>query len=202
MARNDTTKLPEFVAHAATTPPDNPDLLERLSFEHSQIRRLWSELQLGHRRRLETENLARKIVTALAEHDALELQMLYPAVERVIGEELAHHATADHEEIRQLLDEVDGEDPTDELVYEAFETMMAKVMAHIEEEERIAFPMLRAILSSQELRDLGEPPHTADPSGPEGEVIDLAEAERQQDEAASSPNAGLADRGRRLLRRR
>jgi len=127
MARKGPTQLPEFVAHQATTPPPEPDLLQHLSFEHRQIERLWSELQLGHRRHIETDyrpgtrlgghgqhELFRNIMNLLAEHEALELQMLYPAVRRVVGDEMADHATADHEEIRRLLDDVDGEDPTDE----------------------------------------------------------------------------------------
>ncbi len=213
MARKASTQLPEFVADPATTPPAGADLLEQLGFEHRQIERLWSELQLAHLRHIEAEHrpgaryggagqheLSRRIVTMLTEHEALELELLYPAVAQVVGEELAYHSRADHEEVRQLLDRVDGEDPTDEPVFQAFTSIMGKVMAHFEEEERIAFPMLRAVLTSQELEDMGRsarPQHSAS----DGEVINLAEAEREQAEAADS-KAGLAGRGRRLLRRR
>jgi len=215
MARKGPTQLPEFVAHQATTPPPEPDLLQHLSFEHRQIERLWSELQLGHRRHIETDyrpgtrlgghgqhELFRNIMNLLAEHEALELQMLYPAVRRVVGDEMADHATADHEEIRRLLDDVDGEDPTDELVFQAFSTIMTKVLAHIDEEERISLPMLRAVLTSQEIKDLGEPPRSAGaPAAPEADVIDLAAAEREQSEPDQGSKAGLGERSRRLLRR-
>jgi len=225
MARKGSAPLPDHVADPATTPPAEGDLLDRLGFEHRQIERLWSEFRLAHGRHLEAEHrpgarfggtgqhdLARQIVTALTEHEAVELQLLYPAVEEVVGQELAYHARADHEEVRQLLDDVDGADPADEAVFQAFTKIMSKALAHIEEEERIAFPMLRAVLTTQGLRDLGQPPVRAEvpgPAGPaaeNGEVIDLAGAEREQARAEETTEettkVGLADRGRRLLRRR
>ncbi len=219
MARKGSTQLPEHVADPAATPPPEGDLLEHLSFEHRQIERLWSELQLAHLRHLDTEHrpgaryggggqheLSRRIVTALAEHDAVELQLLYPVVGRVVGEELAEHALADHEEIRLLLDRVDGADPTDEHVFQTFTSIMKRVFAHIEEEERIAFPMLRAVLTDKEMADLGQPLPRDQPPAPgpgEGDVIDLAAAEREQEaQTAQTAKVGLADRGRRLLRRR
>ncbi len=211
MARKASTPLPEFVAHPGATPPSAGDLLEHLSFEHRQIERLWSELQLAHARGLEhrpgarhggngQHDLARQIVTALAEHDACEVQLVYPTVGRVVGEQLAEHALADHEEIRLLLDRVDGADPGDEEVFLTFTTIMKKVLAHVEEEERIAFPMLRAVLTSEELADLGVPPPREQPAAPGVDVIDLAAAERLDGEPGE--RTGLVDRGRRLLRRR
>ena len=214
MARKGSAQLPEFVAHPDTTPPEEGGLLEHLAFEHRQIERLWSELQVAHTRDLRGQHrpgallggggqheLSRRIVTMLAEHDALERERLYPTVAEVVGPELGEHLATDHEEMRQLLDEVDGEDPADEEVFEGLTELMTKVLAHMDEEERIAFSMLRAILSSEELQDLGPVPRRgAQPDGPaEPEVIDLAAAEREQAEPASGPRLGL---GRRLLRRR
>lgn len=213
MARRGSAQLPEFVANPATTPPKEGGLLEHLAFEHRQIEHLWSELQVAHTRKLPGQHrpgallggagqheLSRRIVTMLAEHQALELERLYPAVSEVVGPELAEHLTADHEDIRQLLDEVDGEDPADEEVFEGLTELMTKVLAHIDEEERIAFSMLRALLSSQELQDLGPAPQRSQRDAPAGPgVIDLAAAEREQAEPVSAPKRGL---GRRLLRRR
>jgi len=157
-------QLPEYVPHAATTPPEDPDLLGRLSFEHRQVQRLWSELQLAHRRHVEDAHrpearfgvigqreLGRQIVAALARHEALEIDSLYPAVARVVGEEWADHATAAHAEIDDLLGEVDGENPEDEGVFRIFTEVLTKVLAHIDEEEKIIFPMLRAVAPSGEL---------------------------------------------------
>lgn len=219
MARKGSTPLPEFVAAPATTPPAEGSVLEQLAFEHRQIERLWSQLELAHRRQLASEHrpgarhggggqadLARQIVTAVAEHDAREVQMVYPAVSRIVGEELAEHSLADHEEIRLLLDKVDGADPADEQVFQTFRSIMRKLGAHVAEEESIAFPMLRAVLSDKELADLGQPSARAEAGQSDGAleatVIDLAAAERQQPDDENRRKVGLADRGRRLLRRR
>ena len=219
MARKGTKPLPEFVAAPDATPPAQGDLLEQLAFDHRQIERLWSQLELAHRRQLDGEHrpgarhggggqpdLARQMVTALAEHDAREVEVLYPAVSRIVGEETAEHSLADHEEIRLLLDRVDGANPADEQVFQTFRSLMGKVVAHNAEEESIAFPMLRAALSDRQLADLGQPPAAvearASGGAPEADVIDLAAAERRQAEGVEPTKVGLADRGRRLLRRR
>lgn len=180
MGRRSPSQLPEYVPHASA-PPDGDDLLGRLIFGHRQIEGLWSELQLAHRRHLNQHELGRRVVRSLAEHDALELQLLYPAVARGIGDELADHARQDHEQIREMLDEVDGEDPADDLVFEAVTAIMGRVMAHIEEEEKITFPMLRAVLSDEELAALRSAPAPA---------------------AEPDAKAGRAGLGRRLLGRR
>jgi len=109
MARKGWTQLPEYVPHAATAPPEDPDLIDQLTFEHRQVRRLWSELQLAHRRHLEDLHrpdarhgstgqraLGRQIVQMLARHEAVELEMLYPAVDGIVGDAWTEHAKSDH----------------------------------------------------------------------------------------------------------
>lgn len=201
MARKASPQLPERVTHA-TAPPEGSDFLVRLSFEHREIDRLWAQLQLAHRRRLDSQHqLARQIVTALSEHEANELELLYPVVGDVVGEELAAHARQDHADIRVALDDVDGCDPADDEVFAALGRVMTRVLAHIEEEERIAFPMLRAIMSAEELAALAAGPFR--PIAAEPEVIDLAAAEREAAEAGQQGHkAGPASRARRLLMRR
>ncbi|MEJ7765616.1 MAG: hypothetical protein WKF86_08985 [Acidimicrobiales bacterium] len=78
------------------------------------------------------------------------------------------------------------------------------VLAHFEEEERIAFPMLRAIMPAEELAALGA--GSFRPAGLDAEVIDLAAAEGEAAEGAPAEEeeekAGPARGVRRLLRRR
>ena len=206
MARKASPQLPEHVTHA-TAPPEGGDLLERLSFEHREIDRLWAQLQLAHRRRLDNQHqLAGQIVTALSEHEATELELLYPVVGDVVGEELAEHARQDHADIRVALDDVDGCDPADDEVFAALGRVMTMVLAHFEEEERIAFPMLRAIMPAEELAALGAGSLRPTGIAAEPEVIDLAAAEREAAEAAEAApkdhKPGPASRARRLLMRR
>jgi len=201
MARK-ASPLPEYVTHA-TAAPDDADLLGRLSFEHREIDRLWAQLQLSHRRRLDGQHqLFRQIVTLLSEHEATELELLYPVVGDVVGEELAEHARHDHADICIALDDVDGCDPADDEVFAALSRLMTRVLAHFEEEERIAFPMLRAILPAEELAALGAGLLRPTRTGAEPEVIDLAAAEREAASPEDQDKTGPASRARRLLRRR
>lgn len=202
MSRKSSPPLPEYTAHAPTTPPENPDLIGRLTFEHSQIGHLWSELQLAHRRHLDQRNLARQIVRALAEHEAVELEMLYPLVSRVVGDEWTGHAKEDHADVRVLLDEVDGEDPEDEGVFEILTEVMGKMMSHIEEEEKIIFPMLRAVGLDEELTSAAGPaPHPEARAEPE-EVIDVAQAERDLAAEAAAEENARRHRSRFRIKRR
>lgn len=204
MARKGSTQLPEFTAHAATTPPEDPDLIEQLVFEHRQVQRLWSELQLAHRRHVAAvhrpearygmngqRDLARQILQLLGEHESLETEALYPRTAPVLGDELVAHALADHAEIRDLLGEVEGEDPEDDGVFEILTEALTLVLAHFDEEERIIFPMLRAVLPGADLAKAG-------PSArPGSEVVDVAAAERRM-----AAGDGRRDRLRRRLLRR
>ena len=214
MARRRSAPLPEFTAHPATTPPAKPDLLDQLGFEHRQLQRLWSELQLSHRRHVVgphragarfgltgQRDLATQIVRLLAEHDARELELLYPIVGGVVGEEWAEHAMADHADVRALLDEVDGEDPEDEEVFAIYAEVMATMITHIDEEEGVIFPMLRAVVPPSQLANPG-PLGTAAPEG-QAEVIDLAAAEREAAEADDEGHeTSKGGRTRLRLRRR
>ena len=188
MARKGSTQLPEYTPHR-TTPPEDPDLIGRLVFHHQEIRRLWAELQLAHRRHVEDvhrpearygstgqRDLGRRIVRLLAEHEALELEQLYPLATDIVGEAWVEHATADHAEISDLLNDVDGENPEDAGVFEVFTEVMTKVLAHVDEEENIIFPMLNAVLADDQLPSSGRSSPSALP--PSDDVIDVAQAER------------------------
>lgn len=211
MTRKGSTQLPESTLHTGITPPEDPDLLDLLSFEHRQIRRLWSELQLAHRRHVEEAHrpaarlgltgqreLGRQIVEALTRHEAVELERLYPMAAEVVGDAWAEHARGDHADLRDFLDEVDGENPEDSGVFEIYTEVMAKLLAHITEEESIIFPMLRAVLPSQDLAgDAG----LAGAPRPGPEVVDLAGAEDELAGAAAGGN-GRGQKTRFKLRRR
>lgn len=199
-------KVPEYNPHAPIQPAQSPDLLVQLLYEHRQIKRLWTELQRAHRQQVEgvyppdaarlghdttQAGLARELVGALAEHDVVERKGLYPAAVRVMSEEWADNAIADHDQFRRRLDEVGGADLEDADVFAVFTEVLTRLIAHIDEEESIVFPIMRLVLSSQ---DLADSPYTAPPSRPPPpEMIDLTdhegEMDRSGDAADHSPDA-------------
>lgn len=172
------------------------DLIEHLTSEHRQVEQLRARLRAAHSAGApDQEDLGRQIVSALSSHDARELQLLYPALDRAGRQGLAERGKEEHAEIRRLLSEVDGEDPADEAVYGTFSRILASVDAHVAEEEQVLFPLLRATLSPGDLIDLGERSEKAEelapthphPSTPDGRV---------------GAAAGLVDRARDALKGR
>jgi hypothetical protein len=211
MGRRGSTKLPEYIPHAATTPPESPDLLEQLSFEHRRLQRLWSELQLAHRRHVEEPHragarlglpgqraLGAELIRILDQHEAREADRLYPIVARVEGGDWAERARADHAEFRDLLNEVKDENPEDDGVFEIYTEALAGVLAHIDEEESVIFPMLRTTVPASELADPGPIERPEWPPHPD--VIDLAAEERAA--TATGPGAGDGHEARRRLKLR
>jgi hemerythrin superfamily protein len=158
---------------------EGQDLIEHLTSEHRQVEQMWAQLQEAHAAGAATQqDLGQEIVKALTQHDALELQLLYPALARAGEDEMAEHGKEEHTEIRRLLNEVDGKDPADEGVFSTFEQILLSVDAHVADEEENMFPRLRAGLSSDELIDLGKKSEQAEkvapthphPTTPDGKV--------------------------------
>ena len=106
--RRGTLRAPEYEPYYADHLPPVPDLLQRLSWEHRQIEKLWNDLQRLHHHdgtspqpRLgnDTEDgLARMLVRTLADHEAAEMAALYPAAAKVMPPEWAEGAMAEHDD--------------------------------------------------------------------------------------------------------
>lgn len=135
------------------------DIIEHLTSEHRQVEQLWSQLQVAHTHgdRVQAD-LGQEIVRMLSQHDAIELQVLYPEVRKALadGDNLAEHSLDEHQVIRDLLSEVDGKDPGDAEVFATFGNILVRVQEHVREEEGTLFPLLRANCSEEQLMNLGE----------------------------------------------
>ena len=159
--RRGTLRAPEYEPYYADHLPPVPDLLQRLSWEHRQIEKLWNDLQRLHHHdgtspqpRLgnDTEDgVARMLVRTLADHEAAEMAALYPAAAKVMPPEWAEGAMAEHDELRAALEEVDGADPEDEAVFAVLERAMAGFLAHMNEEEAVVFPVMRVASPPEDL---------------------------------------------------
>ena len=159
------------------------DIIEHLTDEHREVEAMWEQLQQLHAASSpDAAEVARKIVKALTSHDAIELQLLYPALNRAGATELSDHGKDEHTEIRRLLADVDGKDPLDATTWTTLDTIIRKVKAHVEEEETVMFPKLRAAMDQQQLIELGKAseaaealapthPHRATPSGGIGAAV-------------------------------
>jgi hemerythrin-like domain-containing protein len=166
MSLRPSRKAPAYTAHSAVAnPPSGTDLLQRLTYEHREFRKLWEDMQRAHIRdrgqghavddaRLGDSNqfdLSQQILEALAEHEALELELLYPVAAGVMNDDWADHARDQHAEVRSQLESIEGKDPEDERVYEIFSSAVTRIVAHMDEEDKVLFPIMRLVLPPEAL---------------------------------------------------
>ena len=210
----------DYSRHPAMAAKQDPDLLDELAYEHRLIERLWNEVQRAHRTEAgggnaadasrlgdvtEQSELAQQLIEALAKHEAVEVDILYPAAAGVMNAEWVEHATTDHALIREMLDEAYGQHPGEERVFDLLSEAMERVVAHIQEEEKILFPSMRFEIPRGQLTHPGHPDgRELMPGHPM--VIDLAAAEREASkgtgESGRSGGNGRKDKQRRRLLRR
>lgn len=146
---------------SASDKPDQAfDATEYLTRQHREMEHIWAQLEEAHERGADTQaEIARRLVTLLSQHDAIETQLLYPELRRVGGDDgrrMSDHSLDEHQVVREVLASVDGADPSAPDVFERFEKCIASVTGHVEEEERDIFPLLRQALDERELVALGE----------------------------------------------
>src|SRR5689334_3179030 len=89
-----------------------------LTSQHRQVESLWATVEgAGTGSSPGREGPARQIVTLLSQHDAIETQLLYPELRDVGGDEgkrLSDHALEEHQQVREMLKDVDRADTFDE----------------------------------------------------------------------------------------
>jgi len=151
------------------------DAIELLTNQHREVERLWGEAQP-----VPAESQAQEIVALLSQHDALETTLLYPELRDTgeQGEQLSRHSLEEHQQVRELLKEVDGKDPSDPAVMATLEECVNAVQHHVQEEEDRIFPLLRQACDESRLREIGEKMETMmktapthpHPSMPDNEV--------------------------------
>jgi hemerythrin superfamily protein len=134
------------------------DAVELLTSQHREVDQLWKQLQQSHRDGSDVQSqLSQEIVTRLSQHDAIETQFLYPELRKLgeQGRQLADHSLDEHQQVRELLSEVDGKDIRDENVFSTMARCLSAVSEHVEDEEHKAFPLMREQCGEERLMDLG-----------------------------------------------
>ena len=144
--------------HRGTSPdpsrrksPDNLDAIELLKQDHKLVADLFERYEASGEDRERKTLIAGRICEALTAHAAIEEEIFYPQVREALdGDDEAEHllseAEADHEEIANLVSELQQEiegdgagDTTDAHVKELAE----QVTHHVEEEEGELFPKVK-----------------------------------------------------------
>ena len=133
-ARNDSKS-------GATSKPT--DAIALLTQDHREVAKYFEDYE-----KLENDQekaaLAEKICLALEVHMAIEEELFYPAARRETGDDdLLDEAAVEHQEVKQLVAEIEAMKVGDELYDAKVKVVGENVAHHVEEEETKLFPMTR-----------------------------------------------------------
>jgi hemerythrin superfamily protein len=147
-------------ARKSTTPRSaarTPDALKLLMADHKEVKALFKDYEKLVKAEADDERkqaLAEQICQMLTVHATIEEELLYPAAHEVLEEsDLVDEATVEHASAKDLIAQIQGMSPSDEL-YDAKVTVLGEYIDHhVKEEEKEMFPKLRK--TELDLKELG-----------------------------------------------
>lgn len=138
-----------------------PNALTSLKADHTKVKRLLSQLEETTERGTKIrEELLSQIEMELKIHAKLEEEIFYPAFKQAASKkedkELFFEATEEHHVVDMVLPELKATSPKSEQFGAKAKVLLDLVEHHIEEEETEMFVRARALMSEEELREVGE----------------------------------------------
>ena len=132
--------------------------LSLLKEDHEKVQKLLEDLDATTERGTKTrEELFTKLRGELEVHEAIEEEILYPALkEHPKAEELVLEAYEEHHVVDTIMEEIEGLPFDDETWGAKLTVMKENLEHHIEEEEDRLFDQARSVFSEEELEELGE----------------------------------------------
>ncbi|MBW3557201.1 MAG: hemerythrin domain-containing protein [Actinobacteria bacterium] len=131
------------------------DVIATLEADHRRVEALFKSYRLTTDE--QRPQVLSDIVRELSVHAALEEQIVYPAIRAKLqqGSEEADHAIDEHQQIKQLLSDLERLDMDSAEHGDRFEGLIAAVQEHVSEEEGELFPQLRSALEPERLDQMG-----------------------------------------------
>jgi len=135
----------------------NATIFDRLKQDHDLHRQLFDRLAGAQDDRERLENLFNEFRVEVTAHAAAEEETLYATMlARPDLREDAQHSVAEHKEIDDYLEELDGLEFNGADWRETFAKLKKRYLHHIEEEEEEMFPDAAAELADEEEHRLAE----------------------------------------------
>lgn len=123
------------------------DAVQLLRADHEEVRDLfdeYEELVQAQADDEEKQELAERICTLLTIHATVEEEILYPAAREVLEEQdLLDEAEVEHASARDLIEQIQEMDPSEELYDAKVKVLGEYVKHHVQEEEGEIFPKLQ-----------------------------------------------------------
>ena len=132
------------------------DALELLKQDHQAVKNLFDQIgdaEDGKQRK----KLFDQIDTQLNIHAHIEETVFYPEMQKIDElNDMVEEALEEHQEVKTLLEEMEGRDPEDDQFIASLEELMENVEHHVAEEEDEMFPKVRERCEQATLDRLGD----------------------------------------------
>lgn len=131
------------------------DVVDLLLEDHQVLRGLLARLDAADRPS-ELRNVYLLLVAELATHEAAEEEVVFPAFRAASpsGAKEALDRMGEHEEVNELVEEMLRLPPSGHAFTKRACALVLDLTAHLDAEEELVFPILRDVLSREQLVDL------------------------------------------------
>ena len=139
-------------------PTKSSDAIVLLKQDHQEIRRAFRDFeQAGESAEKTKGRLVDKIIELLTVHTYIENEVMYPRVRELLPdlEDDVLESYEEHHVADVLVVELSSMKPSDERFTAKTTVLIENVRHHIEEEEQVWFPKVRAGLGRKQLQDIG-----------------------------------------------
>ncbi|MDB5445995.1 MAG: hemerythrin cation binding region [Phenylobacterium sp.] len=136
---------------AAAAPKDAIALLKA---DHRAVEKLFSQFEKA-KDEGQKQQTAQQICLELRVHTQIEEEIFYPTSREFLkDDEIVNEAIIEHQAAKDLIDQIEGMDPSDEM-YDAKVTVLQEMIEHhVGEEEKEYFPQLQK--SDMDLKGVGQ----------------------------------------------
>ncbi len=127
--------------------------IELLKQQHDEVEEMFEQFEKA--RGAKKQILFDRIADALATHATIEEKTFYPSCKAPNTEDLLREAVEEHLSVKRLLADAMKCEPDDPQFEAKVSVIQEQVLEHVKEEERELFPMVKKLLSRDELEDMG-----------------------------------------------
>lgn len=132
------------------------DALELLKQDHQAVKNLFDQIDDAEDGK-QRKKLFDQIDTQLNIHAHIEETVFYPEMQKIDElNDMVEEALEEHQEVKTLLEEMEGRDPEDDQFIASLGELMENVEHHVAEEEDEMFPKVRERCDQATLDRLGD----------------------------------------------
>ncbi|MFD1212554.1 hemerythrin domain-containing protein [Arthrobacter sp. GCM10027362] len=133
------------------------DVIDILTTDHKEMLELLGQIE-GTPDTGQRKDLADTVIAEVMRHAVAEEMYVYPAIKEHVpnGPEVVKHDKQEHEEIVQVMKQMEDVDAADPRFMELVRQLEAQLRHHASDEESNQFPQLRAHIPGEKLVDMGE----------------------------------------------